>query len=138
MPFSCKANPAASHRARVGVGEDVQPVRFDAFDHARFLGRGHLHSVLGHLEPRAVAVIESYWRMSTVGDLQGGIEEAAISLGASPARAFATAGSNDDSSSLARQEEIRKAWEERDAERAAERARECQRPGRSCGGRGGP
>ncbi len=36
--------------------------------------------------------------------------------------------------SPAQQEEIRKAWEERDAERA----RECQRAGRSCGGGGGP
>ena len=38
--------------------------------------------------------------------------------------------------SPARQEEIRKAWEERDAERAAERARECQLAGH-CGS-GGP
>jgi len=35
--------------------------------------------------------------------------------------------------SPAQREEIRKAWEERDAERA----RECQRPGHSCGS-GGP
>jgi hypothetical protein len=39
--------------------------------------------------------------------------------------------------SPARQEEIRKAWEERDAERAAERARECQLAGH-CGSGGGP
>jgi hypothetical protein len=39
--------------------------------------------------------------------------------------------------SPAQQEEIRKAWEERDAERAAERARECQLAGH-CGGGGGP
>ena len=38
--------------------------------------------------------------------------------------------------SPARQEEIRKAWEERDAERAAERARVCQLAGH-CGS-GGP
>jgi hypothetical protein len=36
--------------------------------------------------------------------------------------------------SPAQQEAIRQAWEERDAERA----RECQRAGRSCGGGGGP
>ena len=39
--------------------------------------------------------------------------------------------------SPARQEEIRKAWEERDAERAAERARECQLAGH-CASGGGP
>ncbi len=39
--------------------------------------------------------------------------------------------------SPARQEEIRKAWEKRDAERAAERARECQLAGH-CGSGGGP
>ena len=36
--------------------------------------------------------------------------------------------------SPARQEEIRKAWEERDAERAAERARECRLAGHCASG----
>jgi len=39
--------------------------------------------------------------------------------------------------SPARQEEIRKAWEERDAEWAAERARVCRLAGH-CGGGGAP